>query len=67
MSRMTHSSSLKSHKLFNSTHTDKAGTSTSSSEFNFGDNINQWKKMLEVDEFVSSSFDGATMSLENSH
>lgn len=52
MARMTHSSSLKSHKLFN-TVDSKAGPSTSTGEFNFGDNINQWKKYLEVDEFVS--------------
>lgn len=56
MSRMTHSSSLKSHKLFLST--EKPSTSSSvtctSSEFNFGDNINQWKKYLEVDEFVGA-------------
>lgn len=48
MARMTHSSSLKSHKLFNTV--EKAGPSTG--EFNFGDNINQWRKYLEVDEFV---------------
>jgi hypothetical protein len=55
MSRMSHSSSLKSHKIFLAN--DKPATSTpaihSSSEFNFGDNVNQWKKYLEVDEFVS--------------
>lgn len=56
MSRMTHSSSTKSHKLFLSS-SEKPSTSTSatcSSEFNFGDNINQWKKYLEVDEFVGA-------------
>lgn len=47
MARMTHSSSLKSHKLFNTVEKPATG------EFNFGDNINQWKKYLEVDEFVS--------------
>ena len=57
MSRMSHSSSLKSHKLFISA--EKPSTSTTipscnSSEFNFGDNINQWKKYLEVDEFVGA-------------
>jgi hypothetical protein len=47
MARMTHSSSLKSNKFFTS---EKAGTS---GDFNFGENINQWKKYLEIDEFVS--------------
>lgn len=51
MSRIPHSSSLKSHKFFNSS--DKSAGSSSTGEFNFGDNINQWKKYLEVDEFVS--------------
>ena len=55
MSRMSHSTSLKSHKIFLSN--DKPSTSTivptTSSEFNFGANINQWKKYPEVDEFVS--------------
>lgn len=40
---------MKSHKFLNA---EKAGPS-STGEFNFGDNINQWKKYLEVDEFVS--------------
>lgn len=48
---LSHSSSLKSHKLFNAV--EKAGSS-STGEFNFGDNINQWKKYLEVDEFVGA-------------
>lgn len=55
MSRMTHSSSLKSHK-FLTQENQKAGTSVaahSTGDFNFGDNINQWKKYHEVDEFVS--------------
>lgn len=47
---MSHSSSMKSHKFFNTV--DKT-TPSSAGEFNFGDNINQWKKYLEVDEFVS--------------
>lgn len=55
MSRMSHSTSLKSHKFFLSN--EKANTTTTvpttSSEFNFGANINQWKKYPEVDEFVS--------------
>jgi hypothetical protein len=52
MSRISHSSSsLKSHKFFNTV--DKVPST--STEFNFGDNINQWKKYLEVDEFVSRS------------
>lgn len=51
MARIPHSSSLKSHKFFNTV--DKSGPSTSTGEFNFCDNINQWKKYLEVDEFVS--------------
>jgi hypothetical protein len=52
---MTHSTSLKSHKFILSS--EKSTTSsivpTTSSEFNFGANINQWKKYPEVDEFVS--------------
>lgn len=51
MSRIPHSSSLKSHKLFNTV--DKTAPS-SSGEFNFGDNINLWRKFLEVDEFVGA-------------
>lgn len=51
MSRMSHSSSLKSHKLF---FTSEKPTTSANSEFNFGDNINQWKKYLEVDEFVGA-------------
>ena len=51
MSRIPHSSSLKSHKLFNTV--DKTAPS-SSGEFNFGDNINLWRKYQEVDEFVGA-------------
>lgn len=50
MARMSHSSSLKSNKFFNTA--DKAAGNTSG-DFNFGENINQWKKYLEIDEFVS--------------
>lgn len=53
MARMSHSSSLKSHKFINTVDKNNPGPSTTSGEFNFGDNINQWKKFLEVDEFVS--------------
>jgi hypothetical protein len=57
MSRMTHSASLKSHKL-NPEHQVQASGRPSSSapapdSWNFAENINQWKKYLEIDEFVS--------------
>jgi len=52
---MSHSTSLKSHKFFLSSEKSSTSTivSTTGSEFNFGANINQWKKYPEVDEFVS--------------
>lgn len=59
--RMQMSTSLKSHKIFNTV--ERAGQSSSTGEFNFCDNINTWKKYLEVDEFVScqsSSFENLT-------
>jgi hypothetical protein len=58
MAQMRHSSSLSnkySSKFLTSSEKAAAASNASASgDFNFGENINQWKKYLEIDEFVSS-------------
>lgn len=62
---MSHSASLKSHKLLlsneNKPSTSSAQANSNNSDFNLGDNINQWKKYLEVDEFVGARRSKHTM------
>lgn len=54
MNKLSHSSSIRN-KLFCNSESSKQATGAShTGEFNFSENINQWKKYLEVDEFVAA-------------